>query len=164
MFVGLGYRSQWSAGLQGFAVAFVSLKKAVRMAAATKAKVNGGHGLTSIHRSMSEHRTRVPFIHLNCRLRNWPTAARILQENVTATCPIFNACKLYVAVPFGFQVNTRAPAERTCSKEYYAIFSVAYKLIIGFAAVGIINAVFMQETFKVAASDDKLMMRQKAGT
>ena len=47
-------------------------------------------------------------------------------------------------------------------KEYYAIFSVAYKLIIGFAAVGIINAVFMQETFKVAASDDKLMMRQKA--
>ena len=47
-------------------------------------------------------------------------------------------------------------------KEYYAIFSVAYKLVIGFAAVGIINAVFMQETFKVAASDDKLMMRQKA--
>ncbi|CAJ1431260.1 unnamed protein product [Effrenium voratum] len=45
--------------------------------------------------------------------------------------------------------------------EYYSIFSVAYKLIIGFAAVGIINGVFMQETFKVAASDDKLMMRQK---
>ena len=39
---------------------------------------------------------------------------------------------------------------------------MAYKLVIGFAAVGIINAVFMQETFKVAASDDKLMMRQKA--
>ena len=48
------------------------------------------------------------------------------------------------------------------AKEYYGIFSVAYKLVIGFAAVGIINAVFMQETFKVAASDDKLMMRQKA--
>jgi len=45
--------------------------------------------------------------------------------------------------------------------EYYSIFSVAYKLIVGFAAVGIINGVFMQETFKVAASDDKLMMRQK---
>ena len=39
---------------------------------------------------------------------------------------------------------------------------MAYKLIVGFAAVGIINGVFMQETFKVAASDDKLMMRQKA--
>ena len=47
-------------------------------------------------------------------------------------------------------------------KEWYSIFSVAYKLIVGFAAVGIINGVFMQETFKVAASDDKLMMRQKA--
>lgn len=29
-------------------------------------------------------------------------------------------------------------------KEYFAIFNVAYKLVIGFAAVGIINAVFIQ--------------------
>ncbi|OLP87440.1 Sodium channel protein type 11 subunit alpha [Symbiodinium microadriaticum] len=71
---------------------------------------------------------RAMFTMFELTLANWPTAARILQENVT---------------------------------EYYGIFSVAYKLIIGFAAVGIINAVFMQETFKVAASDDKLMMRQK---
>lgn len=28
-------------------------------------------------------------------------------------------------------------------QEYYSIFSVAYKLIVGFAAVGIINGVFM---------------------
>ena len=47
-------------------------------------------------------------------------------------------------------------------KEYFAIFNVAYKLVVGFAAVGIINAVFIQETFKVAASDDTVMMRQKA--
>jgi len=45
--------------------------------------------------------------------------------------------------------------------EYFAIFNVAYKLVVGFAAVGIINAVFIQETFKVAASDDTVMMRQK---
>ncbi|CAE7241336.1 SCN11A [Symbiodinium sp. CCMP2592] len=45
--------------------------------------------------------------------------------------------------------------------EYFAIFNVAYKLVVGFAAVGIINAVFMQETFKVASSDDNVMMRQK---
>ena len=30
------------------------------------------------------------------------------------------------------------------AEEYYSIFSVAYKLIVGFAAVGIINGVFMQ--------------------
>ncbi|CAJ1408869.1 unnamed protein product [Effrenium voratum] len=55
-------------------------------------------------------------------------------------------------------------AGRTLSEnvsEYFAIFNVAYKLVVGFAAVGIINAVFMQETFKVAASDDTVMMRQK---
>jgi len=45
--------------------------------------------------------------------------------------------------------------------EYFAIFNVGYKLVIGFAAVGIINAVFIQETFKVASSDDTVMMRQK---
>lgn len=32
----------------------------------------------------------------------------------------------------------------TAAEEYYSIFSVAYKLIVGFAAVGIINGVFMQ--------------------
>ena len=45
----------------GYRVLLVHLfHKAVIMAAATKAKVNGGHGLTSIHGSMSEHITRVP--------------------------------------------------------------------------------------------------------
>ncbi|CAE6949078.1 Scn11a [Symbiodinium natans] len=71
---------------------------------------------------------RVMLTMFELTLANWPTAARILQENVT---------------------------------EFYSVFSVSYKLIVGFAAVGIINGVFMQETFKVAASDDKLMMRQK---
>ena len=32
-------------------------------------------------------------------------------------------------------------------QEWYSIFSVAYKLIVGFAAVGIINGVFMQLDF-----------------
>lgn len=58
---------------------------------------------------------RVMLTMFELTLANWPTAARILQENVT---------------------------------EWYSIFSVAYKLIVGFAAVGIINGVFMQETFK----------------
>eukprot|EP00930_Biecheleria_cincta_P093149 TRINITY_DN8332_c0_g1_i3.p1 TRINITY_DN8332_c0_g1~~TRINITY_DN8332_c0_g1_i3.p1 ORF type:complete len:697 (+),score=134.64 TRINITY_DN8332_c0_g1_i3:56-2146(+) len=44
--------------------------------------------------------------------------------------------------------------------EWYVVFSVMHKLSIGFAVTGIINGVFMQETFKVAASDDIIMMRQ----
>jgi len=45
--------------------------------------------------------------------------------------------------------------------EWYFLFSIAHKVTIGFAVIGVINGVFMQETFKVAGSDDKIMMRQR---
>mmetsp|Transcript_79485 Transcript_79485/g.140286 ORF Transcript_79485/g.140286 Transcript_79485/m.140286 type:complete len:571 (+) Transcript_79485:81-1793(+) len=45
--------------------------------------------------------------------------------------------------------------------EGFLIFSIGHKIIIGFALIGILNGVFMQETFKVASSDDEIMMRQK---
>merc|ERR1712176_122753 len=45
--------------------------------------------------------------------------------------------------------------------ESFFLFGMLHKLSIGFAVVGVINGVFMQETFKVAAMDDMLMVRQK---
>jgi len=45
--------------------------------------------------------------------------------------------------------------------EAYLIPALIHKLTIGFAVVGVINGVFMQETFKVAATDDRIMVRQK---
>eukprot|EP00930_Biecheleria_cincta_P021024 TRINITY_DN1566_c0_g2_i1.p1 TRINITY_DN1566_c0_g2~~TRINITY_DN1566_c0_g2_i1.p1 ORF type:complete len:633 (-),score=119.26 TRINITY_DN1566_c0_g2_i1:125-2023(-) len=45
--------------------------------------------------------------------------------------------------------------------EYLTLFSISYKLLIGFAVVGVVNGVFMQETFKVASSDDRIMLQQK---
>lgn len=45
--------------------------------------------------------------------------------------------------------------------EYYMFFSLGFKLLIGFAVVGVINGVFMQETFNVAASDDRIMLRKR---
>jgi len=45
--------------------------------------------------------------------------------------------------------------------EWFMLFCVAHKLTIGFAVLGVINGVFVQETFKVAACDDVLMVRQK---
>eukprot|EP00928_Gymnodinium_smaydae_P055943 TRINITY_DN39402_c0_g1_i1.p1 TRINITY_DN39402_c0_g1~~TRINITY_DN39402_c0_g1_i1.p1 ORF type:complete len:794 (-),score=110.97 TRINITY_DN39402_c0_g1_i1:183-2507(-) len=45
--------------------------------------------------------------------------------------------------------------------EGFLYFGLLHKLVIGFAVVGIINGVFMQETLKVAAMDDNLMVRQK---
>jgi hypothetical protein len=45
--------------------------------------------------------------------------------------------------------------------EWFMLFFIAHKLTIGFAVIGVINGVFMQETFKVASSDDSIMMRQR---
>jgi len=45
--------------------------------------------------------------------------------------------------------------------EWFMLFSVLHKLTIGFAVIGVINGVFMQETFALAAKDDLIMMRQK---
>eukprot|EP00928_Gymnodinium_smaydae_P071305 TRINITY_DN5492_c0_g1_i2.p1 TRINITY_DN5492_c0_g1~~TRINITY_DN5492_c0_g1_i2.p1 ORF type:complete len:261 (+),score=28.67 TRINITY_DN5492_c0_g1_i2:1183-1965(+) len=45
--------------------------------------------------------------------------------------------------------------------EGFIVFSILHKLTIGFAVVGVINGVFMQETFKVASTDDRIMLRQK---
>jgi hypothetical protein len=38
---------------------------------------------------------------------------------------------------------------------------VLYKLVFGFAVVGIINGVFIQETFQVASTDDAIMVKRK---
>lgn len=42
--------------------------------------------------------------------------------------------------------------------EGWAVFIMLYKLIGGFAVITVIRGVFLQETFKVAASDDDLML------
>merc|ERR1719336_3582280 len=45
--------------------------------------------------------------------------------------------------------------------EGFSMFALVHKLIIGFSMVSVITGVFIQETFKVAAQDDKIMMRHK---
>jgi len=45
--------------------------------------------------------------------------------------------------------------------EWFMLLCMVHKLTIGFAVVGVINGVFMQETFKVASTDDVIMVRQK---
>lgn len=42
---------------------------------------------------------------------------------------------------------------------FMVIFSIAHKVSLGFACVGVVNGVFMQETFKVTQSDDAMLMR-----
>jgi Ca2+-binding EF-hand superfamily protein len=45
--------------------------------------------------------------------------------------------------------------------EYFMFFAVLYKLSMGFSVIGVVNGVLMQETFKVVAMDDTIMVRQK---
>merc|ERR1719215_1004377 len=45
--------------------------------------------------------------------------------------------------------------------EWYMLFSIVHKLIIGFSVLSVITAVFIQETFKVATFDDRIMLMSK---
>jgi HPt (histidine-containing phosphotransfer) domain-containing protein len=56
------------------------------------------------------------------------------------------------------------PIGRLLSEEIsegFMVLSVLHKLTIGFAMVGVINGIFMQETFKAVTLDDSIMVRQK---
>jgi len=60
-------------------------------------------------------------------LANWPTASRVMMEEVN---------------------------------ELWLIYAVAHKMMLGFAVIGVINGVFIQETFNVAKLDNIVMVRQ----
>eukprot|EP00439_Symbiodinium_sp_Y106_P044486 s881_g5.t1 len=48
--------------------------------------------------------------------------------------------------------------------EWWLLMCLLHKLTMGFAVIGVINAVLMQETFKVAYLDDTVMVREKMRT
>merc|ERR1712156_1203768 len=45
--------------------------------------------------------------------------------------------------------------------EWWMLFSLTHKLVIGFSVLSVITSVFIQETFKVATIDDKIMIMTK---
>lgn len=45
--------------------------------------------------------------------------------------------------------------------EWYMLFFLWHKFVIGFSVVSVITGVFIQETFKVATSDDQIMLNNK---
>jgi len=65
---------------------------------------------------------------------------------------------------FEITLGNWPPMSRILSEhvsEFFMFFGVLHKLTVGFAFVGVVNGVFMQETFKVAATDDGIMLRAK---
>merc|ERR1711971_1530029 len=45
--------------------------------------------------------------------------------------------------------------------EWFLVLCLAFKMTMGFAVIGVLNGVIMQETFRVAATDNYIMVRQK---
>jgi hypothetical protein len=77
----------------------------------------------------------------------------------------FGTCSRSLLSMFEITLANWPPICRLLSEEvteWFMVLCVIHKLTIGFAVVGVINGVFMQETFKVASSDDVIMVRQKA--
>lgn len=58
-----------------------------------------------------------------------------------------------------FAVPTRIMVEKV--NDWCMVFCILHKLTVGFAVVGVINGVLMQETFKVAQADDLVMLRTR---
>ncbi|CAE8614705.1 unnamed protein product [Polarella glacialis] len=45
--------------------------------------------------------------------------------------------------------------------EWYSIFFLIYRCVIGFAVINVLNAVFVQQTLKAASSDEELSFKQR---
>ena len=66
---------------------------------------------------------------------------------------------------FQLTLGTWVPVARILQETvspYFNIFTILHKVVVGFACIGVINGVFMQETLKVAQNDDIIMMREVA--
>merc|ERR1712176_988638 len=72
----------------------------------------------------------------------------------------FGTCSRATLTMFEIALGNWPPVARILQEsvnELWIIFSITHKLTIGFAVIGVINGVFMHETFKVASSDDRTM-------
>jgi len=73
----------------------------------------------------------------------------------------FSRCMLSM---FEITLANWGPVARLLAEEvteWFSVICVIHKLTIGFAVIGVINGVILQETFKVANTDNQVMVRQK---
>ncbi|CAJ1386041.1 unnamed protein product [Effrenium voratum] len=45
--------------------------------------------------------------------------------------------------------------------EWYSLFFLLYRCVLGFAVINVVNAIFVQQTLKTASSDEELSFKQK---
>ncbi|CAJ1457319.1 unnamed protein product [Effrenium voratum] len=91
--------------------------------------------------------------------------ARFSMEDEMALFQYFGTFPRCMLTMFQFTLGTWVPVARVLQEivsPVMNIFTILHKVTIGFACIGVINGVFMQETMKVAQSDDVIMMRDVA--
>lgn len=79
----------------------------------------------------------------------------------------FGTCTRCMLSMFEITLGNWPPVARLLSEEvseWFTIICLLHKLTIGFAVVGVFSGVIMQETFKVAQTDDIILLRQKKAT
>ncbi|CAK0906415.1 unnamed protein product [Prorocentrum cordatum] len=63
-------------------------------------------------------------------------------------------------ITFGnFIVPVRVLVEQV--NEAFTLYAVIHKIILGYSILGVLNAIFIQETFRAASMNDGLMVRQQ---
>mmetsp|Transcript_9919 Transcript_9919/g.18084 ORF Transcript_9919/g.18084 Transcript_9919/m.18084 type:complete len:594 (+) Transcript_9919:22-1803(+) len=76
----------------------------------------------------------------------------------------FGTCTRGMLSMFEITMGNWPPIARMLSEEvseWFTLFCLIHKLTIGFAVIGVITGVILQETFKVAQTDDVIMLRNK---
>mmetsp|Transcript_1236 Transcript_1236/g.2403 ORF Transcript_1236/g.2403 Transcript_1236/m.2403 type:complete len:216 (+) Transcript_1236:2-649(+) len=76
----------------------------------------------------------------------------------------FGTCTRCMLSMFEITLGNWPPIARLLSEEvseWFILICLVHKLTIGFSVIGVITGIILQETFKVAQTDDIIMFRQK---
>lgn len=76
----------------------------------------------------------------------------------------FGTCSRCMLSMFEITLGNWPPVARLLSEEvseWFALLLIIHKLTIGFGVIGVITGVILQETFKVALTDDVIMLRAR---
>ncbi|CAE7219623.1 Scn8a [Symbiodinium pilosum] len=90
--------------------------------------------------------------------------ANVPEQNRQAVYVYFGTFSRSIYSMFEITLANWPPASRLLAEnvsEWFMLFGIIHKLTIGFAVVSVVNGVFMQETFHVAASDDRVMIQKR---
>jgi hypothetical protein len=101
---------------------------------------------------------------MNGLLQEYMNDASIPKEDRRKVYKYFGSFSRSVVSIFEISFASHAPMCRTIMEnvsEWYAVFFLLYKCVVGLSVFKVISGVFLHETFKVCTEDDELMVIQK---